>query len=199
MKIIRKRAIEKSMSEIVDLVRSGKHVEEFEVGDLIDAGGITHAIIGIDVEEGLDHSMTVQRIDHVYDYIFSEKDNCYETSDIRRYLNGEYAEDLPVNFVAAIKPIKIDGMDGEERFFLLSSKDVDLEKSKYPYYHKRENRIKYDEDGFSTWWWFRDPHPENLNGVRYCSTDGYVNNSYGNYGNAANTGERGLSPACVIA
>lgn len=195
MKVTIKRTTERTMSEIVDLVRSGKHVEEFQVGDLIDVGGITHAIIGIDVEEGLDHSMTVQRIDHVYDHVFSFKDNRYETSEIRRYLNEEYAEDLPAEFVEAIKPIKIDGMNGEERFFLLSSKDVDLEKSKYPFYHKRENRIKYDEDGFATWWWFRDPYTGTSYYVRYCSTDGSVTNT--NYG--ANYGERGLSPACVIA
>lgn len=193
MKVTIKRTTERTMSEIVDLVRSGKHVEEFQVGDLIDVGGITHAIIGIDVEEGLDHSMTVQRIDHVYDHVFSFKDNRYETSEIRRYLNEEYAEDLPAEFVEAIKPIKIDGMNGEERFFLLCSKDVDLEKSKYPFYHKRENRIKYDEDGFATWWWFRDPLTGNSYLVRGCYGDGSV--GYGN----ANTGERGLSPACVIA
>ena len=194
MKVTIKRTTERTMSEIVDLVRSGKHVEEFQVGDLIDVGGITHAIIGIDVEEGLDHSMTVQRIDHVYDHVFSFKDNRYETSEIRRYLNEEYAEDLPAEFVEAIKPIKIDGMNSEERFFLLSSKDVDLEKSKYPFYHKRENRIKYDEDGFATWWWFRDPYTGGLYYVRYCTTDGDVIN-----GSTAHSGERGLSPACVIA
>lgn len=195
MKVTIKRTTERTMSEIVDLVRSGKHVEEFQVGDLIDVGGITHAIIGIDVEEGLDHSMTVQRIDHVYDHVFSFKDNRYETSEIRRYLNEEYAEDLPAEFVEAIKPIKIDGMNGEERFFLLSSKDVDLEKSKYPFYHKRENRIKYDEDGFATWWWFRDPVTGYSYYVRNCVTDGAVSNTdgYTAYG-----GERGLSPACVI-
>lgn len=194
MKVTIKRTTERTMSEIVDLVRSGKHVEEFQVGDLIDVGGITHAIIGIDVEEGLDHSMTVQRIDHVYDHVFSFKDNRYETSEIRRYLNEEYAEDLPVEFVEAIKPIKIDGMNGEERFFLLSSKDVDLEKSKYPFYHKRENRIKFDEDGFATWWWFRDPYTGYSYNVRNCTNDGSVLYSY-----TANLGERGLSPACVIA
>lgn len=194
MKVTIKRTTERTMSEIVDLVRSGKHVEEFQVGDLIDVGGITHAIIGIDVEEGLDHSMTVQRIDHVYDHVFSFKDNRYETSEIRRYLNEEYAEDLPVEFVEAIKPIKIDGMNGEERFFLLSSKDVDLEKSKYPFYHKRENRIKFDEDGFATWWWFRDPGTGNSYYVRHCYTDGSVS-----YNHSAHNGERGLSPACVIA
>ena len=194
MKVTIKRTTERTMSEIVDLVRSGKHVEEFQVGDLIDVGGITHAIIGIDVEEGLDHSMTVQRIDHVYDHVFSFKDNRYETSEIRRYLNEEYAEDLPAEFVEAIKPIKIDGMNSEERFFLLSSKDVDLEKSKYPFYHKRENRIKYDEDGFATWWWFRDPYTGGSYYVRYCTTGGDVIG-----GNSASTGGRGLSPACVIA
>ena len=194
MKVTIKRTTERTMSEIVDLVRSGKHVEEFQVGDLIDVGGITHAIIGIDVEEGLDHSMTVQRIDHVYDHVFSFKDNRYETSEIRRYLNEEYAEDLPAEFVEAIKPIKIDGMNGEERFFLLSSKDVDLEKSKYPFYHKRENRIKYDEDGFATWWWFRIPSAGYSCNVRICTTDGSVS-TY----DTAYYGERGLSPACVIA
>lgn len=193
MKVTIKRTTERTMSEIVDLVRSGKHVEEFQVGDLIDVGGITHAIIGIDVEEGLDHSMTVQRIDHVYDHVFSFKDNRYETSEIRRYLNEEYAEDLPAEFAEAIKPIKIDGMNGEERFFLLSSKDVDLEKSKYPFYHKRENRIKFDEDGFATWWWFRDPRTGNSYYVRYCNAGGGV------YSSNAYTGVRGLSPACVIA
>lgn len=193
MKVTIKRTTERTMSEIVDLVRSGKHVEEFQVGDLIDVGGITHAIIGIDVEEGLDHSMTVQRIDHVYDHVFSFKDNRYETSEIRRYLNEEYAEDLPAEFVEAIKPIKIDGMNGEERFFLLSSKDVDLEKSKYPFYHKRENRIKFDEDGFATWWGLRDPSAGYSYFVRYCFNDGGV------YGTSAYYGERGLSPACVIA
>lgn len=195
MKVTIKRTTERTMSEIVDLVRSGKHVEEFQVGDLIDVGGITHAIIGIDVEEGLDHSMTVQRIDHVYDHVFSFKDNRYETSEIRRYLNEEYAEDFPAEFVEAIKPIKIDGMNGEERFFLLSSKDVDLEKSKYPFYHKRENRIKFDEDGFATWWWFRDPYTGYSCYVRLCYTDGSVSASSYPAGN----GGRGLSPACVIA
>lgn len=193
MKVISKVTTERAIADIVEAVRSGEHIKQFKVGDILEINGISHAIIGIDVEEGLDHSMTIQRIDHIYDRIFSYVNNKYATSDIREFLNTGYAADLPAEFVDAIKPVKIDNMDGEELFFLLSSKDLDLETSKYPYYHDRRNRIKFDEDGFATWWWLRDPYPGTSHYVRGCSPDGAV----GSY--IAYHGDRGLAPACVIA
>jgi hypothetical protein len=185
---------ESDFSSIIEAIRSGKHTSLFNVGDILEIGGVGHVIIGIDVEEGFDHSMTIQRYDHVYDHVFSERGfNRYETSDIRAYLNGEYMEEFPAEFVEAVQPVTIDGMKDKDRFFLLRSDDVDLDNSKYPYYHDRKNRTKYDENGYATWWWFRDPNTGGSYSVRYCYADGIVVNYIAHYG------DRGLSPACILA
>lgn len=186
--------LDMSFSSILEAIRSGNHTALFNVGDLIEINSIGHVIIGIDVEEGFPHSMTIQRYDHVYDHVFSENgSNRYETSDIRKYLNGDYGDQFPAEFVNAVQPVSLDGMKEKDRFFLLRSDDVDLETSKYPYYHDRKNRTKYDEDGFATWWWFRDPDTGHSYGVRGCGGDGYVPTTF------ATTGARGLSPACILA
>lgn len=193
MKAITHVTKEVSIAEIVEAIRSGKHVESYQVGDVLEIGGIRHAIIGIDAEEGLTHSMTVQRINKVYDRIFNDSYRAtYEESEIRKYLNGDYANDLPAEFVEAVKPIKVDGMDGEERFFLLSSGELDPETTKYPYYQTKENRTKYDEDGYGTWWWLRDPSAGNSYVPRLCLTDGDIGNNNAHYA-------YGVAPACVIA
>lgn len=192
MEIIRKVKSEATVAQLVEEIRAGVHTNKYQVGDVLTIGGIAHVIIGMDVEESLSHSMTIQRHDHVKNHVFSENGrNDYSKSDVRTYLNGDYAEDLPEDFVAAVTPIKIDGMDGEEKFFLLSSEDLDLESSKYPYYHKRENRTHYDEDGFATWYWLRDPYAGYSYNARFVDTTGGI---YANY--ASDSG--GVAPACVI-
>lgn len=193
MEIIRKVKSEATVAQLVEEIRAGVHTDKYQVGDVLTIGGIAHVIIGMDVEEGLSHSMTIQRHDHVKDHVFSENGrNDYSKSDVRAYLNGDYAEDLPEDFVAVVTPIKIDGMDGEEKFFLLSSADLDLESSKYPYYHKCENRTRYNEDGFAAWWWLRDPVIGISYSARNVGTTGYIYNYY----YALNS--LGLAPVCVI-
>lgn len=193
MKLTSKTTTDITIAQIVADVRSGEHLNKYHVGDILEIGGIEHVIIGLDVEEEFPHSMTVQRHNKIYDHVFSYTDNRYETSDIRAFLNGDYAKELPEDFVEAVQPVTIDGMETKDRFYLLSSEDLDLKKSKYPYYHKRENRTHYDEDGFSAWYWLRDPYTGYSYIVRSCGYDGFITSGYAYYG------DRGLSPACTIA
>lgn len=193
MEIIRKVKSDIEVGALVEEIRNGSHKEKYQVGDILVIGGIGHVIIGMDVEDGFPHSMTVQRHDKIKDYVFAESGrNDYNKSDVRAYLNGEYKEDLPVEFVEAIKPVQIDGMDGEDLFFLLSADDLDLEDSKYPFYHSRANRTHYDEDGFAAWWWLRDPYTGYSYIARYVYTTGNIYFSYAG-------GSGGVAPACVIA
>jgi hypothetical protein len=182
-------------SDIVKAIRSGEHTKLFEVGDIINVGGIGHVIIGMDVEEGFNHSMTIQRHDKIEYRAFAESGyNDYVNSDARKYLNGDYMKNLPEEFVKAIQPVEIDDIKEKDYFFLLKSDDVDIADTKYPYYHSRSNRTKYDEDGFAAPWWFRDPGTGGSCSVRYCYVDGGIN-----YGGGATTTLRGLSPACILA
>lgn len=193
MEIIRKVKSDIEVGALIEEIRNGSHKEKYQVGDILVIGGISHVIIGMDVEDGFSHSMTVQRHDKIRDYVFSENGrNDYSKSDVRAYLNGDYKNDLPEEFVEAVKPVQIDGMDGEDMFFLLSSDDLDLEDSKYPFYHSRANRTHYDEDGFAAWWWLRDPYTGYSSYARYVLTAGSISHGTANSG-------YGVAPACVIA
>lgn len=186
---------EMEFEEVVRMIRSGEHLQHFHEGDIIEIGGVEHVIIGRDVEEGFTHSMTIQRHNKIYDRRFGEGSNVYETSEIRAFLNGKYGEEFPEEFLKAVKPVTIDGMKTQDRFFLLSSDDLDPEKSKYPFYRKgRQSRTHYDEEGFAAWYWLRDPYTGSSSYVRNCYSYGAVNGYFGAYAS-----DRGLSPACVIA
>ena len=94
-------------------------------------------------------------------------------------------------FLEAVSPVTIDGMKTEDRFFLLPSSDLDPETTKYPYYRKRENRIKIDREGYLTWWWLRDPHAGSSGDPRSVGPSGYVgyNSAYAS---------SGVAPACIL-
>lgn len=191
--IIKKEFRAKSNFDLLtDLIVKGTHTHILDEGDIIEIAGIEHVIIGMDVEPGFVHSMTIQRRNRVDDHVFAFNGSAdYETSDIRRYLNGAYMAEFPKEFLDTVSPVTIDGMKTEDRFFLLSSSDLDPETTKYPYYRKRENRIKIDRDGYLTWWWLRDP----LTGYAYYPRGVYPS-GYVYYGNASYS--YGVAPACIL-
>lgn len=193
MEVIRKVKSDIEVGALVEEIRNGSHKEKYQVGDILMIGDIAHVIIGMDVEEGFAHSMTVQRHDKIRDHVFAENGrNDYGKSDVRAYLNGEYKDELPEEFVEAVKPVQIDSMEGEDLFFLLSFDDLDLEDSKYPFYHSRANRTHYDEDGFAAWWWLRGPYTGNSYYARLVYTTGNILYYDANYSS-------GVAPACIIA
>ena len=187
-----KTQVERDFAYLTDAIANGTHTQIFNEGEIIEIVGIEHVIIGMDVEPGFVHSMTIQRRNKVDDHVFAYNGRAdYETSDIRSFLDGTYMTEFPEEFLEAVSPVTIDGMKTEDRFFLLSSSDLDPETTKYPYYRKRENRIKIDREGYLTWWWLRDPITGYSYFPRYCSTSGNV------YGYSA-TYANGVAPACIL-
>lgn len=188
-----KTQVERDFAYLTDAIANGAHTQVFHEGDIIEIAGIEHVIIGMDVEPGFAHSMTIQRRNKVDDYVFAYNGRAnYETSDIRSFLDGTYTTEFPEEFLEAVSPVTIDGMKTEDRFFLLSSSDLDPETTKYPYYRKRENRIKIDREGYLTWWWLRDPDTGSATNPRIVNPSGSVySGGSANYSN-------GVAPACIL-
>ena len=188
-----KTQVERDFAYLTDAIANGTHTQVFHEGDIIEIAGIEHVIIGMDVEPGFAHSMTIQRRNKVDDYVFAYNGRAnYETSDIRSFLDGTYTTEFPEEFLEAVSPVTIDGMKTEDRFFLLSSSDLDPETTKYPYYRKRENRIKIDREGYLTWWWLRAPSTGSSNYPRSVFPSGFVNSYY------SASSSSGVAPACIL-
>lgn len=100
--------------------------------------------------------------------------------DMRRYLNTEIFALLPDELQAAIKPRLIQG--AYDNLWLFSEMEVFgehdwAEKDEDPgeqleYYKTPANRVKFDKDGSTSWWWERSPYASSSTNFCYVHSIG---------------------------
>ncbi len=200
--VVTKHTTYTSMDEVKEAVVNGK----INIGDCIsvpfDGKTTLFDVIGLDVDDlaetGYQHSVTIQMHDLLEERSFDETDgwgsNVWETSDIRRYLNGgEFKSRCPAlaPYLATAKKLNSDGGTTEDVFFLLSKDEYDPKATHYPYYHNQRNRVKFDEDGYTGWHWTRSAIRGLAYSVWLVDSAGGVYSGYAAYANR-------FSPACVI-
>ena len=110
--------------------------------------------------------------DHVFN---ANGSNQYEGSDIENYLKNEFRETIPQDMQMMI--------DGD--FFLLTVDQIN------EYMPEPADRLAFDEEGFTTWWWTASPYAGYGGNVRLVYLGGVVS-----YGHAVRS--RGVAPACYI-
>ena len=103
--------------------------------------------------------------------------NTYEGSDIQKYLQTDFREDLPEEMLQMVT---------DEGFFLLTVDQI------MEYMPREIDRIATDEDGYTVWWWTSTPNVGLGGGVRVVESDGGVGSL-----NAFNSS--GVAPACWLA
>lgn len=214
MKIIKKESKEITLSEIHDIVKSGRAKELLPVGTqitvLMDGKEVLFDVIGIDreklVDKSLEHSITIQMHGTIEERAFKKRGsgidglkaiNMWKISDIREYLNSEefahrFAELVP--YTQAVEK-DTDGTKTVDRFFLLSREEFgdETDEEAYEYYSGNAyNRVKTDDLNNPDWHWTRSAHRGHANLVWHVSSSGAVSGHYANYALRC-------TPACVIA
>ena len=141
-------------------------------GDEITTGGCRWKVL--DVQDG---RVLIWKFTGVEDHVFNNSgSNVYEGSDIQKFLQAGFREDLPEELLELVS---------EEGFFLLTIEQI------RKYLPNEIDRIAADPDGDTTWWWTASPHVGNGSNVRYIGTSGNV---YVNYAYVSN----GVAPACWL-
>ena len=144
---------------------------ELKRGDNIILGGTSWKVL--DAKES---RFLLWKQSNVTDHVFNANgSNQYEGSDIENYLKNEFRETIPQDMQMMI--------DGD--FFLLTVDQIN------EYMPEPADRLAFDEEGFTTWWWTASPGAGNASNVRRVTPDGYVG-SYGAYYSY------GVAPACYI-
>lgn len=171
-----------------------------------DGNPTAHDVIGVDVEDLTvpgRHSITVQMHDLLEKRPFDTKgiygSSVWAASDLRRYLNndefkGRYETDLMPR-LGAVRKMNSSGKTTEDMFFLLSADELDPEKTPYPYYEDKRNRVKFVPDGYTDCYWTRSANHHDdvdVDNVRIVSSTGLWSCS------DANTVFIRLAPAFVI-
>lgn len=111
------------------------------------------------------------------DHVFNESgNNVYEGSDIQKYLQNEFREDLPEEMLQMVS---------DEGFFLLKEEEI------CKYMPRKIDRIATDEDDCTTWYWTASPSVGIGNYVRYINPAGYVNYHLASH-------SIGAAPACWL-
>ena len=129
-------------------------------------------------------------------------------SEMRAYLNGEVAKQLPDDLLESIEPISVEQkmpdmtyVKSHDKLFLLSEEQV-FGESRWSKPEKGVSRLKIFErprrrrvkirGGKPSWWWLRSPYSGDINGFVYVSSSGAVD-----WGYAAISG--GVAPGfCLI-
>lgn len=111
------------------------------------------------------------------DHVFNDSgSNVYEGSDIQKYLQTGFKEDLPEEMLQMVT---------EDGFFLLTVDQI-LE-----YMPREVDRIATDEDDCTTWYWTASPHVGYGHYVRTVLTSGTIVSYYAYY-------SHGVAPACWL-
>ena len=111
------------------------------------------------------------------DHVFNESgSNVYDGSDIQKYLQNEFREDLPEEMLQMVS---------DEGFFLLKEEEI------CEYMPREIDRIATDEDDCTTWYWTASPNVGNGYYVRYISPAGSVSYCSADY-------SLGVAPACWL-
>ena len=120
-------------------------------------------------------------------------------SEMRVYLNGEIAKQLPDDLLESIEPISIEQemtdktyVKSRDKLFLLSEKQVFGENSRF--YSKPEKGVSQlrifegskeyrakSRDGKPFWWWLRSPSSGYYTDFIYVNSSGAVVYHYANY------------------
>ena len=211
------------LNKVANMMQNGfDHI--FQVGDVIvsshtEAGQIAWVVIGKDMDHDPEqpnrHTLTLQMRDVLLGfYRFDPSQpgapwgrNEWESSSIRRWLNGDFLGGFTAEERAAmigVDKLTYNTSSGKverthDKLFLLSCTEVGFtpgeyiqeEGAAYPYFTGDESRRKVDSDGDARYWWLRSPNPGNANHVRNVNPDGALNNYDAYYG-------YGAAAACVI-
>ena len=145
---------------------------DLQVGDLISDNGIQFVVISREGNQAI-----IQQYDQIENHVFNEDgSNEYKGSDLEKYVQGEYKKKFSAEFLQRC---------GD--FFILPEEMYEENE----YLKDPKNRIRYDSEGHSTWYWTSSPNVGYANGVRYINPTGNVigNYAYNGYG---------VAPACVL-
>lgn len=211
------------LNKVANMMQNGfDHI--FQVGDVIvsshtEAGQIAWVVIGKDMDHDPEqpnrHTLTLQMRDvplGFYRFDPSQPGepwgrNEWESSSIRRWLNGDFLGGFTAEERAAmigVDKLTYNTSSGKverthDKLFLLSCTEVGFapgeyikeEGTAYPYFTGDESRRKVDSDGDARSWWLRSPVPGSAHSVRYVYTDGALSGSSADLGT-------GAAAACVI-
>ena len=123
------------------------------------------------------------------DYNDGSHANNYAKSDIRKWLNGDFMDQVFHYDRSLVKEVTVDNSasttgpftneyvcnNTTDYIYLPSYQDVKNES--YGFY-SHADRIAYDVDGDTTYWWTRSPSPNYSHGASGVDSDGYVNRDY---------------------
>ena len=144
---------------------------ELKRGDNIILGGTSWKVL-----DAKENRFLLWKQSNVTDHVFNANgSNQYEGSDIENYLKNEFRETIPQDMQMMI--------DGD--FFLLTVDQIN------EYMPEPADRLAFDEEGFTTWWWTASPSAGHASSVRLVHPDGDVSNNYAHYSS-------GVAPACYI-
>ena len=106
---------------------------------------------------------------------FDGSSTVWSSSEIRRYLNGEFFNSFADNDKARIAESQVNTNDNitADKVFLLSTDEA------RKYFSSDADRIARDQDGSAGWWWLRSPGRSN--NVRYVTSAGNIYIDWVNY------------------
>lgn len=169
MYVTKTRKMTMSWEQISEAIKLG----ELYPGDKIEINGCEWKVL-----EGDGRGILIWKCTGVEDHVFNMNcSNTYEGSDIQKYLQTDFREDLPEEMLQMVT---------DEGFFLLTVDQI------MEYMPREIDRIATDEDGYTVWWWTSSPYVGYGNTVRYVLTDGII------YVNHAGSSV-GVAPACWLA
>lgn len=172
MKITKTRETQMTWDQIREAIGSGT----LEQGDRINIEGCDWKVLAKATSKTGGVAL-IWKCTGLKDHVFNESgSNVYEGSDIQKYLQNEFREDLPEEMLQMVS---------DEGFFLLKEEEI------CEYMPREIDRIATDEDDCTTWYWTASPYVGHGYHVRYInpSGGGYY---YGAYYSL------GVAPACWL-
>ena len=146
-------------------------------GDKINIEGCDWKVLAkVNSSDG-EGSVLIWKCTGVEDHVFNMNcSNTYEGSDIQKYLQTDFREDLPEEMLQMVT---------DEGFFLLTVDQI------MEYMPREADRIATHEDGHTVWWWTSSPYVGGGYSVRsiYPSGNVYFGNAYDSIG---------VAPACWL-
>ena len=163
---------ETTVESIREAIRKGT----LEKGSILEFGDQAWKVLDVDVVE--DKALIFRVKGSTVYMAFNENgSNEYEGSDIQKYLRSEFVATLPEELKELAK--------GNGDAFLLS-----LEEAK-KYMPREIDRIVYDEQGETEWWWTRSAYRGYAYNTWYVYSSGYVHSHTASYATR-------FAPACGL-
>ena len=172
MKITKTRETQMTWDQIREAIESGT----LDPGDKINIEGCDWKVLAKAASKNGGVAL-IWKCTGLKDHVFNESgSNVYEGSDIQKYLQNEFREDLPEEMLQMVS---------DEGFFLLKEEEI------CEYMPREIDRIATDEDDCTTWYWTASPLVGSGYSVRGVSPDGRVNYYYAII-------SLGVAPACWL-